>query len=66
MELNIYQKTDKHRHSLFFNRIAVKIHLSSSNSNFEVMDNVLRCLCISLVLNEIFYLSSLIIGITNR
>ena len=51
MELNIYQKTDKHRHSLFFNRIAVKIHLSSSNSNFEVMDNVLRCLCISLVLN---------------
>ena len=58
MELNLHQKTDKHRHSLFFNRTAVKkklrnvqIHLSSSNFNFEVMDNVLRCICISLVLN---------------
>ena len=24
MELNIYQKTEKHTHSLFFNRVAVK------------------------------------------
>ena len=50
MELNIYQKTDKHTH-VFFNGIPVKkklryvqIHFSGSNSSFEVMDNVLKLL----------------------
>ena len=53
MELNIYQKTEKHAHSLFFNRIAVKKNfqkvldrnkftLVAFNSNFEVMDNALK------------------------
>ena len=47
-ESDVYQKTLKHTHSLFFTRIAVKklryvqIHFSNSNSNFEVMDNVLN------------------------
>ena len=30
VELNMYQKTEKHMHSLFFNRIAMKKNFSKS------------------------------------
>ena len=54
VELTIYQKTEKHAHSLFFNRISVKKNfqklwdinkftlIALIPINFEVMDNVLN------------------------
>ena len=49
VEFNIYQKTDKHAHFFQWHCYEKKLryvqtHFSSSNSSFEVMDNVLKLL----------------------